>query len=221
MTWYEDGYFVGEGWIPEGFIEYLRRVVLEQDRNASAIAKEVAFTWHASPLTRRVLDRAMPGEIITPNKDLGVSIKGPGDSIHEWHNDWDGRGDRWGKKPSRIGLFVYLQKTTRKNGCLRVVPKSHRQKYWSATEAVDVMSKPGDVVVLDSRLIHGAHANTTNNHRDLIFCWYDVEMDHPQVAKELESCAALLRKSNQEVTYMKARTKAIRAKYAQEDPVSR
>ena len=98
--------------------------------------------------------------------------------------------------------MLYLVDTSPKNGCLRVIPKSHRQRvpldvhhpghsHWGedvetdkalpeAVErgvaeqpgAVDVAVKAGDLVIGDSRLYHAARANASDARRTCLTMWY-------------------------------------------------
>ncbi len=91
--------------------------------------------------------------------------------------------------------MYYLTDTSPENGCLRVVPGSHRQKhplhdadqahdealsrvddpddplYGSLAEEKAVPVRAGDLVIGDSRLLHAAYANQSSQERSLItFC---------------------------------------------------
>ena len=132
-----------------------------------------------------------------------VISKPPGGPALFWHQDWWG----WGHPISRtdriaqIALFLYLTDTRRENGCLRVIPGSHRRPhllhdvidahdralaaverpddpaYASHPDEVDVPVAAGDVVVADARLIHGAHPNRSGQERTNITLWW-----HPRYA---------------------------------------
>ena len=45
-------------------------------------------------------------------------------------------------------------------------------------EAIDVPVKAGDLVVGDSRLLHSAHGNDSDERRTVITLWYFPEFDH-------------------------------------------
>jgi len=92
--------------------------------------------------------------------------------------------------------MYYLTDTTPGNGCLRVIPGSHRHwhdlhglpqahsdalgraqdihniAYQSHPDEVAVTVKAGDLVVMDSRVLHSAYANTTSDERSLLTIWY-------------------------------------------------
>ena len=90
-----------------------------------------------------------------------------------WHQD----GHYFGTASTQIiSVAVYLEETTRENGCLRVIPGSHlggvaahhpgegadAQGEWAAPDeqqAEDVEVHAGSVVLFNSMLMHGAHKN--------------------------------------------------------------
>jgi ectoine hydroxylase-related dioxygenase (phytanoyl-CoA dioxygenase family) len=117
-----------------------------------------------------------------------------------WHQDWWGWNEEisttWAHPPQAF-LMYYLVDTTRANGCLRLIPGSHRRRhvmhdavpdshttdlramsdpehpaYHTAEDEVDVPVKTGSVVIGDSRMLHAAHANTTEARRTVITLWY-------------------------------------------------
>ena len=115
-----------------------------------------------------------------------------------WHQDWT----YWGEPesadpiPHQVFLMWYLTDTSRPNGCLRVVPGSHRMRldahdrigthddgvrnqnpetsagYQPLPGEVDVAVTAGDLVIGDARLLHAAHGNTTDQRRTVITLWY-------------------------------------------------
>ena len=133
-----------------------------------------------------------------------VISKPPGGPALFWHQDWWGwrhpisRTDRI----AQIALFLYLTDTRRENGCLRVIPGSHRRPhplhdvidahdpalaavenpddpvYAPHPDEVDVPVAAGDVVVADARLVHGAHPNRSGEERTNITLWW-----HPHYAE--------------------------------------
>ena len=127
-----------------------------------------------------------------------VISKPPGGPALFWHQDW------WGwqhpisreERIAQVALFLYMTDTTRENGCLRLVPGSHRgphplhdlvdahdptlaevknpddDAFASHPDEIDVPVKAGDVVVVDARLIHGAHPNRSGKERTNITLWW-------------------------------------------------
>ena len=127
-----------------------------------------------------------------------VISKPPGGPALFWHQDWWGwqhpisRDDRI----AQVALFLYMTDTTRENGCLRLIPGTHRRAhplhdlvdahdptlaevknpddaaFASHADEVDVPVTAGDVVVVDARLIHGAHPNRSEKERTNITLWW-------------------------------------------------
>lgn len=115
-----------------------------------------------------------------------------------WHQDWWGWDDDLSYDPRAYQLFamIYLTDTSVENGCLRVIPKSHRldhrlhhldtahsqgmqgykdpanAAYADNPDQVAVPVKAGDVLIGDARLIHGAFANHTDGERPLLTLWF-------------------------------------------------
>ena len=117
-----------------------------------------------------------------------------------WHQDcmfWNSprAATPW---PTRIFLSYYLVDTHRDNGCLKVIPGTHRQwidlhdilpnahepeiqaiddlshdVFMDRSDAVDVPLKAGDLVIADCRLLHSAGPNLTDQRRTLTLAWHD------------------------------------------------
>ena len=116
-----------------------------------------------------------------------------------WHQDgifWD-QPISYTDVPHQFFLMYYLVDTDRSNGCLRVIPGSHRQRHRlhallprdrevvQRAEAqpghpalspdpdeVDVPVRAGDLVIGDSRLLHSAHPNRSRRRRTVIVLWF-------------------------------------------------
>ena len=116
-----------------------------------------------------------------------------------WHEDgrfWDDPVSyTW--QPIQAFLMYYLTDTDVRNGCLRVIPGSHRQRHALHDQAapthtdelrtyanpgdvafqraegeVDVPVKAGDVVIGYGRLFHASHANLSDERRTVLTMWY-------------------------------------------------
>jgi hypothetical protein len=120
-----------------------------------------------------------------------------------WHQDWP----YWGEpvsaddEPPQVFCMYYLTDTSPTNGCLRVIPGTHRRRidlhdrlpeahtddsYYAEadsplfeehSDAVDVTVKAGDLVIGDSRVLHAAHANQTDERRTCLTLWYLPRLD--------------------------------------------
>jgi len=124
--------------------------------------------------------------------------KPPGARRLPWHQDgmlWhDPRA--YAAEPTQLFLMWYLCDTDRDNGCLRVIPGSHRRRHplhdaGTAHDAdfydvadrtsirlrddpaeVDVAMRAGDLLVGDARLLHASHGNHSERWRPLVTVWY-------------------------------------------------
>ena len=131
-----------------------------------------------------------------------------------WHQDWWGWDDpiSYAEVPQQIFLMYYLVDTSQENGCLRLIKGSHRQRhamhnavpeahtdtlrratdpthpaYQPLTDDISVPVRAGDLVIGDSRLLHGAHGNGSDKRRTVITLWY-----HPEFDSSPESIQAYL-----------------------------
>ena len=101
-----------------------------------------------------------------------------------WHQD----GHYWPIRPlATCTVWVALEPSTRANGCLRVIPGSHRDRHlhphlhedrqdltlqqrmadgcFDEADAVDIELQPGQMSLHDVYMIHGAAANTSTQRR--------------------------------------------------------
>lgn len=116
-----------------------------------------------------------------------------------WHYDWFSWDDPVSHRdePGQLFAMYYLTDTSRENGCLRVIPGSHRRHnplhdlllephsgklshaddmnnvaFSTRPDELDVPVRAGDLLIGDARLLHAAHANRTDERRTLITLWY-------------------------------------------------
>ena len=112
-----------------------------------------------------------------------------------WHQDWGGWDDSisYTEPTLQIFLMYYLVDTSPYNGCLRVlqgshrhrhamhdaVPEAHAEEISKATDPSHPAFQPipedqavpvqaGDLVIGDSRLLHGAYANNSDEWRTVV-----------------------------------------------------
>ena len=114
-----------------------------------------------------------------------------------WHQDgivWDDPTS-YTDEPVQVFLMYYLIDTNRQNGCLRVIPGSHRRRHrlhglppahgeelagaeehhpalQPDPDEVDVPVRAGDVVIGDARLLHSAHSNVSGRRRTVVTLWF-------------------------------------------------
>jgi ectoine hydroxylase-related dioxygenase (phytanoyl-CoA dioxygenase family) len=101
-----------------------------------------------------------------------------------WHEDsafWEGRVSNY---DNIVTVWLALDRSTRENGCMRVIPGTHRNGFSryvdvdtqqnmfgrqiesvEESEAVYFELEPGECSLHDSRIIHGAPANMSPSRR--------------------------------------------------------
>tara|TARA_B100000809_G_scaffold259713_2_gene305240 strand:- start:446 stop:1204 length:759 start_codon:yes stop_codon:yes gene_type:complete len=121
-----------------------------------------------------------------------------------WHQDWLGWNEpiSYTDVPQQLFLMYYLVDTDQKNGCLRVIAGSHRKRhalhsiteeahadnwsrytdpghliYQSVLEEQALPVQAGDLVIGDSRLLHGSYANRSHQRRTVITLWFHPDFD--------------------------------------------
>ncbi len=114
-----------------------------------------------------------------------------------WHQDgitWDEQLS-YTDTPAQVFLMYYLIDTNRENGCLRVIPGSHRNRHrlhslpqahdekiqaagddhpalQEDPDELDVPVQAGDLMIGDARLLHSAHPNRSARRRTVITLWF-------------------------------------------------
>jgi len=213
----DDGYCVVEDVLPNALLAELRddsaRLADERLADDRVSQRSTGSMINVFELSRCVDLVTLPAALETlkqlgyeaPKFTSGYVISKPPDSPQLfWHYDWACWDDpgAFGPVPQQLFLMYYLVDTTRENGCLRVIPGSHRSnnplhdllaeahssqlaaakdldrpEFGTRPDEVNVPVKAGDVVIGDSRVLHASHANTTDTRRTVITLWY-----HPDVA---------------------------------------
>lgn len=175
----------------------------ERERNRST--GSMIITWRHDAFTELVASPEIEGVL----NDFGFSdckfssgfviSKPPQSPPLFWHYDWAAWNHPFSYEPfpAQIFLMFYLVDTTRENGCLRVIPRSHIEEnplhevlrnphseelrlandlswaeFQERPDDVDVPVKAGDLVVGDSRILHSAHANSSDERRTVITLWF-------------------------------------------------
>jgi ectoine hydroxylase-related dioxygenase (phytanoyl-CoA dioxygenase family) len=151
-------------------------------QNAESRTSKV-FRLHRRPPFRNFIEDSrvvgILSELLDSRVDCFLSqfiFKNPGAWGQPWHQDsfyfpFD--------RSPQVGLWLAISEATLENGCLHVVPGSHREKLlehvpdrrpnanYGYTEIVDydfsqsipVLIDPGDLIVFHSHLIHGSSDN--------------------------------------------------------------
>jgi hypothetical protein len=136
-----------------------------------------------------------------------------------WHYDWFSWEIEvdYARRPPQLFFMYYLHDTTVRNGCLRVLPRTHythhtlhealenphNAEYSRAEDPssvpfaeqpgeVSVMVNAGDLVFGDSRMLHAAHANQSDSRRTVITLWIQPDFN----ALPLKTQAQMLLKTH-------------------------
>src|SRR5258706_1337627 len=140
-----------------------------------------------SPEILDMVEQIMGPDLIMWGSQVFSKPAGDGQAI-PWHQD----GQYWPMRPlATVTVWIAVDAATRANGCLRVIPGSHRlglldhvssddqslalnqrlaEGAFDDADAVDVELEPGQVSLHDSMLIHGSNANPSGRRR----CGYAV-----------------------------------------------
>lgn len=196
----DQGYIVPRLRLPDGLLGRMRgsleRLIAE---NPGTRPEHLVLRWgggvKALPTHSSFLEYVRNPELL----DLVESILGPdiicwgahtfckpaGTGLEvPWHQD----GQYWPIRPlATCTVWVALDDSTRENGCLRVIPGSHRARtcyhhrlderpdlalnqtvaedQFDESAAVDVELAAGQMSIHDAYMIHGSHANRSDKRR--------------------------------------------------------
>jgi ectoine hydroxylase-related dioxygenase (phytanoyl-CoA dioxygenase family) len=191
----EEGYLIIRGFQDPEFIKTVSETtskLLEKQHN---FFDTVGIDWREKPYPDLIFNEKIISLLkelnFTSPKFSGATFvnKKPFEPERPWHQDW------WGwtlvyPEPPQIGILYYMTKTTIQNGCLRVLPKSHNtahiihNNYTDSnytlrhyTKEIAVELDVGDIVVIDTRILHATHANKTSENRMGINVWYIPEFE--------------------------------------------
>lgn len=211
-----DGYCVIGGILDADLIDHARTVSAgalaevsadhrARNRSQGSLINMADYPAYATLIGHRALRRVFADlHFADPRFSSGYLIsKPPGGPPLFWHQDWWGWDDPISYGPALAQLFfmIYLTDTSPENGCLRVIPGSHRRPhrlhealaahgealsrvdnpddplFGTMPDEVSVPVRAGDLIVGDARLLHAAHANRSGEERSLLTLWF-----HPDFA---------------------------------------
>ncbi len=151
------------------------------------------ITWPATVAALRVLG------FVDPKWLSGYLIsKPPSSPALWWHQDWWAwdEPESFGDAPPQLFAMYYTRDVNEVDGCLRVIPGSHRRPHrlhgelppahgvelTDSEEAeralgrqldeASVAVRAGDVVLGDVRLLHATHPNHSQQRRTCLTVWY-------------------------------------------------
>lgn len=213
----QDGYCLVDGQLPEGTIEKLRQW---SDDWLGKVKHSEKWKYQGSDIHLAGKDHPdLPGDeqvdfliehpapILKALRLADLNSGGTYQIISKpahapalyWHQDWARWDDPISLSPWSQQVFVnwYLSDTNVENGCLRLIPGSHRQRndlhehliaphegggydidetnewmFYDHPDAIDVPVKAGDLVIADARLLHSTHPNSSQKRRTLLLGWY-------------------------------------------------
>ena len=117
----------------------------------------------------------------------------------EWHQDYGYWYHNGLLQPKLTSCFIAIDAATRENGCLQVIPKSHKlgrmdhQRTGEQStvdpermEAIlkiypsqDILMKPGDVLFFHANLLHRSNPNNSTQSRWAMICCYNARSNNP------------------------------------------
>ena len=207
----EDGYCVIENVLDPPVLQQIRDVSAEalravssehrvQNRSQGSLINIADYPGYA-PLIGHPQARAVMRQLVFPDPKFGSGYlisKPPSGPPLFWHQDWWGWDDpiSYTDDITQVFFMYYLTDTTPGNGCLRVLPGTHRRRhalhdadaahgeglsrvddpndplYGTMPDEVPVPVRAGDLVIGDARLLHSAYGNQSDQERSLITLWF-------------------------------------------------
>lgn len=202
QTYGRQGWLVPEFRLAPALVTELQDALNELIRNNPGVRPEKLVSAHVEGDNRegvkgskRFLELAMHAPIVDLVEDLigpniilwgcHVFCKPPEEGYETpWHQD----GHYWPIRPlATCTVWVALEPSNRNNGCLRVIPGSHRdpklhphlhedrtdltlqqrmaEGTFDEAQAVDIELEPGQMSMHDVYMIHGAQANRSTQRR--------------------------------------------------------
>jgi hypothetical protein len=179
------------------------------ERKWQQMGREKSSQHFSDPIVEKLIDHPPQKQVCA---ELGLENLAPRDNIIllskpaygpplYWHQDfmnWN-HPEAAAPWPTVIFLSYYMSDTNRENGCLRVIPGTHRQRidlhdtlpdahgpeiqaitdldhevFMDHPDSIDVPLKAGDLIIADARLLHAAWPNQTDQRRTLVLAWHGV-----------------------------------------------
>ena len=187
-------------WVPPVDFRYQGQHVGVKGADNASIRK--LLDW---PPSRSALEQMGYGDFASVGSII-ILTKDPEEPALYWHQDWMQWHDPMSLSPwpQIIFLNYYLQDTAVENGCLKVIPGTHRRRidlhdqlvpaheqgarfiaedhavmFSDHPDQVDVAVEAGSLVLADARLLHSAYRNRTAERRTLILAWHKRPMTVP------------------------------------------
>lgn len=216
-----DGYCIVDDVLSNELLNDLRR---ETDRMLDAVEHPPHWKFQGTDLNVKSCDEPVIDQLIhwqpawdalealglgdfKADETMIILSKPSGGPALYWHQDWGRWNDPISTAPWPQYLFLsyYLTDTNLDNGCLRVIPGTHRKRidlheklttphtedaqnideqdpimFCDHPDAVDVPVKAGSLVIAEGRMLHSARANYSDQRRTLLLCWHRRATTIPQ-----------------------------------------
>jgi hypothetical protein len=191
-TYHERGYVIPAFRLSQAVVDDLRadhaRLVERNPAFRNYCPNLLAYDLRFLEIARMREILEMVGQVLGPdfalwNSSLFAKPAGDGQRT-PWHQD----GQYWPIRPlATCTVWIALDDSTPENGCLRVIPGSHRERRlcghhtvdaddvtlnqellpseYDAAQAADIVLEPGQMSLHDIYLLHGSEANRSPRPR--------------------------------------------------------
>jgi ectoine hydroxylase-related dioxygenase (phytanoyl-CoA dioxygenase family) len=164
--------------MPDGEERFFRVDWLTDDQKV--IHNDSLATAAVHPLVHEVISDVLNGSCTLTSSAMVFKNEGGGPEVSLHRDDFPDR-QRFDSRHVVISADVYIDPTTARNGCLKIIPGSHRiedvtahiKTNLSHPELVDLEMNPGDVLFHDGELLHGSAATERDAtlRRILYYVW--------------------------------------------------
>ena len=191
-AYHRDGFVTPEFRLPEEVLDDIRvahtRLIARRPEFSDYCSALLAYdTWYLTiariPEILDLVAQVLGEDIALWNASFFAKPAHTG-SKTPWHQD----GEYWPIRPlATCTAWIAVDAATRENGCLRVIPGSHRQRRlarhlennepglalnleldaaeFDESQAVDITLEPGQISLHDVYLYHGSEANQSDQPR--------------------------------------------------------
>ena len=213
----ENGYFIFKNILDQNHLESLREfsdeVLNQHDEDHFKVNRTTGsmalIDWAVVQKYKVLGDLVVHSKIKTALYEMGftdpkfghgrIISKPPKSPRLFWHEDGRFWNDpiSYTTQPIQCFLMYYLSNTSRDNGCIRVIPGSHRKRhklhelahekhhddlktyanpedlqFQDVEGEIDVPLKAGDAIFGYANLFHASHSNNSDEKRTLLTMWY-------------------------------------------------
>ena len=182
-----NGFYTERGFFSERYMDELRDEVDSITQTKGLLFLNEIQIHKESPIIKEIIfDGVLRGMI---NKFIGnhfpiqseLRFKPPSTDGFPYHQD-----DYWTQAGfgNTINVLVHIDEATVDNGCIYVLPKSHKPPFHE--DRVYLTAKPGDISFIHNHVIHGSDNNDSNEFRRNLLLMYvkeDCEFEKGESAK--------------------------------------